>query len=103
MIAQIPDTDEGPRRGSAGTCAPLLLITEGVPVEWGGTIGCDCIASSEVISPAPARRIGLAVSREGPGEETLPGHDFTNGWRNLFARGLEIVESPGDHFSMTVG
>ena len=26
--------------------------------------------------------------------------DFTNGWRDLFARGLEIVELPGDHFSM---
>jgi thioesterase domain-containing protein len=30
----------------------------------------------------------------------LPGLDFTNGWRDLFARGLEIVQATGDHVSM---
>ena len=30
----------------------------------------------------------------------LPGYDFTNGWGDLFARGLEIIEATGDHVSM---
>ena len=52
------------------------------------------------MAPAADRYIGRAISREAPGEEMLPGHDLTNGWRDLFARGLEIVQSPGDHVSM---
>ena len=37
---------------------------------------------------------------EFPGEEILPGYDFSNGWGGLFARGLEIVQAQGDHVSM---
>jgi thioesterase domain-containing protein len=32
--------------------------------------------------------------------DRLPGRDFSNGWRDLFMRGLEIVQSAGDHVSM---
>jgi hypothetical protein len=37
-----------------------------------------------------------------PGDELLPGYDFTNGWGKLFDRGLEIVQAAGDHRSMMV-
>jgi thioesterase domain-containing protein len=35
-----------------------------------------------------------------PGDKTLPGYDFTNGWCNLFARGLDVVQGTGDHLSV---
>ena len=34
---------------------------------------------------------GTLIRAEFSGQEMLPGLDFTNGWRDLFARGLEIV------------
>ena len=42
----------------------------------------------------------MLIRAEFPDEEMLPGYDFTNGWRGLFARGLEIVQATGDHVSM---
>jgi hypothetical protein len=43
---------------------------------------------------------GLLLRATFQGEKTLPGHDFTNGWRNLFARGLNVVHATGDHLSI---
>lgn len=54
------------------------------------------------MAPAADRYIAMLFRVKTPGEEMLPGHDLTNGWRDLFARGLEIVQSPGDHVSMTM-
>ena len=50
--------------------------------------------------PRPIDTSAVLFRTKLPREEMLAGHDSTNGWRGLFARGLEIVESPGDHFSM---
>ena len=50
--------------------------------------------------PRPLDASGVLIRAEFPGEEILPGYDFTNGWRGLFARGLEIVQATGDHVSM---
>ena len=43
---------------------------------------------------------GLLIRAKFPDEEILPGHDFTNGWGDLFARGIEIIQTTEDHWSM---
>jgi thioesterase domain-containing protein len=50
--------------------------------------------------PRPIDALGLLFRAKFPGEEILPGHNFTNGWSDLFAGGLEIVQVTGDHTSM---
>ena len=50
--------------------------------------------------PSPLDAPGALIRAEYPNEELLPGYDITNGWRDLFARGLEIVQAKGDHVSM---
>jgi hypothetical protein len=50
--------------------------------------------------PRPLDASGVLIRAKFPGVEKLPGHDFTNGWGNLFARGLDIIQAKGDHFSM---
>jgi amino acid adenylation domain-containing protein len=50
--------------------------------------------------PHPIGTSAVLLRAKTPGEEMLPGHDLTNGWGDLFARGLEIVQAPGDHVSM---
>ena len=48
----------------------------------------------------PLKARGLLFRAEYPGEKILPGHDFTNGWGGLFARGLEIVHMAGSHLTI---
>ncbi len=43
---------------------------------------------------------GVLLRASFPGDNRLPGYDFTNGWRTLFGKGLEIVEAGGDHLSI---
>jgi amino acid adenylation domain-containing protein len=53
--------------------------------------------------PRPLDASGVLIRARLPGEENLPGHKFftlTNGWHNLFAQGLEIIQAAGDHFSL---
>ena len=50
--------------------------------------------------PRPLEAHGLLLRAEFPGEKILPGHDFTNGWGGLFAKGLEIVHMDGSHFNI---
>ena len=52
--------------------------------------------------PRPLDALGALFRAKVPNEELLPGYDFTNGWGELFDRGLEIVQAAGDHFSMVV-
>ena len=35
-----------------------------------------------------------------PGDEMLPREALDNGWGGLFARGLEIVQTKGDHWTL---
>ena len=64
VIAQIPSRDGAPRRGSAGACARLWH--RGYRGRSGRVDGRGATVPhpSEVISPAPARCIGRAVSRD---------------------------------------
>jgi thioesterase domain-containing protein len=50
--------------------------------------------------PGPVDAPGVLFRAKFSGDEALPGYDFTNGWRNLFVRGLKVIESTGDHVSM---
>jgi len=51
-------------------------------------------------NPSPLDASGVLIRVKFPGEEMLPGYDFTLGWGKLFARGLETTQAPGDHLSM---
>ena len=53
--------------------------------------------------PRPIDTSAVLFRAMPPDGEMLPGLDSTNGWHDLFARGLEVVELPGDHFSMMSG
>ena len=53
--------------------------------------------------PRPIDALGVLFRAKFRDEEILPGHDFTNGWSDLFAGGLEIVQVTGDHMSMVNG
>ena len=48
--------------------------------------------------PRPIDALGVLFRAEFRGEEILPGYDFAVGWSDLFAGGLEIVQTAGDHF-----
>jgi amino acid adenylation domain-containing protein len=50
--------------------------------------------------PTPLDAPGVLIRARFPGEEHLPGYDFTNGWGDLFEQGLEIIEATGDHVTM---
>jgi thioesterase domain-containing protein len=52
--------------------------------------------------PRPIDALGVLFRAKFKGEEILPGYDFANGWSDLFAGGLEIVQATGDHVSMLV-
>jgi thioesterase domain-containing protein len=56
--------------------------------------------ASKTFHPRPLDASGVLIRAESWGDEMLPGHDLTNGWRDLFVRGLEIVQARGDHLSM---
>ena len=49
--------------------------------------------------PRPLDAAGVLI-RANNLEDMLPGYKLANGWDNLFARGLEVVRTTGDHISM---
>ena len=50
--------------------------------------------------PHPLDAAGVLIRARLPGEDKLPGLDCTNGWGDLFTRGLEIIQTTGDHASI---
>jgi thioesterase domain-containing protein len=97
VIAQIPGRMKQ-RAAGRQEPAPLSMDTEGVPIEWAVAQRLHRVLQKS-FHPRPLDASGL-LFRAGPGENSLPGHDFTNGWRNLFARGLTVVHTKGDHASI---
>jgi amino acid adenylation domain-containing protein len=51
-------------------------------------------------NPRPVDALGVLIRPENSGDESLPGYDVTNGWGELFNRGLDVVQARGDHISM---
>jgi nonribosomal peptide synthetase DhbF len=97
VIAQIPGRMKQ-RAAGPQEPAPLSVDTDGMPVEWAVAERLYRILQNS-FHPRPLEASGL-LFRAGPGENTLPGHDFTNGWRHLFTRGLTVVHTKGDHASI---
>jgi len=50
--------------------------------------------------PQPLDAPGVLFRAKLPNEKILPEVDFTNGWGELFPRGLEVIHARGDHWSI---
>ena len=81
--------------------APLsgFLDQEGRPVDQ-ATIGRLARIAWKSWRPRPLDASGALFRTKFPGEELLPGYDLSNGWGELFDRGLEIIQASGDHASV---
>ena len=51
-------------------------------------------------SPRPIDAAAVLFRARRPGDRMLPRAGLDNGWSGLFTRGLEIVETEGNHFSL---
>lgn len=51
-------------------------------------------------NPLPLDASAVLFRARLPNENILPRVDFTNGWGGLFSRGLEIIQTRGDHWSI---
>lgn len=57
-------------------------------------------AIADAFNPRTLNARGVLIRTKLSGEELLPGQHLTNGWRDLFAQGLEVINAPGSHVSM---
>jgi thioesterase domain-containing protein len=101
LLARIPHTHIVQSRFSPSTNLSGALDQNGMPIDAQTIMRFTRIATKSW-HPRPIDTSAVLFRAKTPGEEMLPGHDLTNGWRGLFARGVEIVQSPGDHVSMTM-
>jgi thioesterase domain-containing protein len=97
LIARIPHVVKNRFQPSIGLSG--YLDKDGRPIEktfieWFASI------TGKSFHPRPLDASGVLIRAQFPGEEMLPGYDFTNGWRDLFTRGLKIVDAAGDHVTM---
>jgi amino acid adenylation domain-containing protein len=76
-----------------------FLDKEGVPIDQ-SVIDRLVYLAGRSWQPRSLDAAGVLFRARFPGEQMLPGYDFTNGWGGLFTRGLEIVQATGDHHSM---
>jgi amino acid adenylation domain-containing protein len=87
-------------RLSASKSGPSAdLDTEGNFVDR-GVAGNFRRIVGESFHPRPLDASGVLIRPDNPGENLLPGHDITNGWCQLFTRGLEVIQAKGDHVTM---
>jgi hypothetical protein len=73
---------------------------QGVPID---TLVIDRLGRviGRLWHPRPLDAAGVLI-RADNSEDMLPGSDPAHGWAGLFARGLEIVQTTGDHHSMVI-
>ncbi len=57
-------------------------------------------AAAKLYQPHPLDARGALIRPYFEGEELLPDFDVTNGWGDLFTRGLDVVETAGTHGSL---
>ena len=58
---------------------------------------------SAVVKTFAAKRIptsGVLIRAKLPSQRLLPRWDPTNGWGDWFEGGVDVVDAPGDHFSL---
>ncbi len=54
----------------------------------------------KTFTPDPIAASGVLVRAKLPGEDLLPRHDRSRGWESLFLGSFEIIDAPGDHYSL---
>jgi amino acid adenylation domain-containing protein len=100
LLAQIPRVVKGQLAGTPADARDSgMFDEEGMPIEVPVFFRFFRIIEKS-FHPRPLDASGVLIRTKIPGEEMLPGQDLTNGWRDLFARGLEVVQAKGDHLSM---
>jgi amino acid adenylation domain-containing protein len=104
LLAQIPRVLKGRLSLVGGRLAqgPLLssyLDKDGASIEQ-KFVNRFLRASAKSFHPRPLDSSGVLIRAEYPTAEMPPGYDFSNGWSNLFTRGLEVVQAAGDHLSI---
>ena len=76
-----------------------LFDKEGRPLDQ-VTVDRLAYMAGRVWRPSLLDASGVLLRTKFPGEDMLFGYDTTHGWGELFDRGLDIVETSGDHVSM---
>jgi len=104
LLARTPNVvknrlDKLKKASSPGVDLTGYLDKEGVPIDEAVMSRLRYLAGRSW-NPSPLEASGVLLRAKSPDEELLPGYDFANGWRNLFAHGLKIVQVAGDHHSM---
>ena len=98
LLAQMPRVVKR-RIRRANHSFSSMVDKDGMPVNVAVMVRLSRIIGKSY-HPRPLDASGMLIRAEFSGQEMLPGLDFTNGWRDLFARGLEIVQATGGHVSM---
>jgi amino acid adenylation domain-containing protein len=73
------------------------VAEEWVEDEWMRSLG-PIIADR--FNPRTLNARGVLIRTRLSGEESLPSQHLANGWRDLFAHGLQVIGAPGSHVSM---
>ena len=91
-----------PPRGSPVSGLHRRILDESVQQEWVEDEWMRSVAPviAGTFNPRPLDARGVLIRTRIAGEESLPSQHLTNGWRNLFAQGLEVIKAPGGHVSM---
>jgi amino acid adenylation domain-containing protein len=76
-----------------------LVDSTGQPIELSDIFDLQQVAG-KVYLPQPLDASGVLLRAQLPNEELLPEIDVTNGWGDLFLRGLEVVQAGGHHVSI---
>ena len=98
LLAQMPRVVKR-RIRRANHSFSSMVDEDGMPVNVAVMVRLSRIIGKSY-RPRPLDAAGMLIRAEFSDQGMLPGLDFTNGWRDLFARGLEIVQATGGHVSM---
>jgi amino acid adenylation domain-containing protein len=97
MLARVPKVVK--TRLTPDTNLSGYIDRDGVPIYQKVINGLTRIVGQSY-RPTPLNAPGVLIRAEFPGEDRLPGYDFTNGWGPLFLQGLETLQAKGDHVTM---
>ena len=91
-----------PPRGSTLGDVNRRILEERVRKEWVEDEWMRSLAPviAGNFNPRPVNARGVLLRTRLSGEESLPSQHLANGWRDLFAQGVEVIEVPGTHVSM---
>jgi amino acid adenylation domain-containing protein len=87
------------QRSTNATNTSGYFDKDGVPIEQ-AVMDKLHFGAGRAWTPRQLDAPGVLFRVASPCEKGLPGYDLSKGWENLFARGLKIVHSAGDHMTM---